>query len=859
MEYVYRSLGWKRLFLRSNQQRFASHISVRTDKLDHELLALARAHVFANEHGAVPGRTLATNAPGLTVWPGPSILTNGFYIGSATNGTDQAHGMFDDLATYAYILTPDAISNLFFGVSIEYWANPLNLANMASAPYDPPVPAPGFRAIMGTGYVHLVSFATNCVTNSSVWLTNVTAKLTNNGTMNLTFKIGGGSPGILYDVYGADGLIGNSITNAQWAWLGQGYACNTYTITNLPGVTALFALGGPRDDDSDGLPNAFEALVSKTDPQNPDTYATGSLDWWQFVHFGSNIFDPYGDPDGDGWSNLQEFQNGTDPEHFNTPPAPSGLIVNYYSSVSGPNVAWNPNSGSVTNYVVRRVIPALDQTNYFSFSGITTFTDTMPTGAVPPDGTPADYDGPTYSVMAQYSGGDSDWSESVAAYKYHIYNYPDIWYTYGVNVGSYPWYYPDEDSYDNSISAVVVRGPQGRLFLAISALPEQVKTLRLWVSQMTNWWDILAPYPTLFTANYSVEEPLTFLQTPATNLFDIAVTNLVNGVYQIPVSAAPLYGNYSFTLQGVCADGKKLGIVVYRGFSFEILATDALQQCQSGAIPFLDGRRQIQENVEFQLRATGGTESCYGQTWPFNLIGRSAASSYMNHATFELANENYVFAGFHYLDHYYDPIYGPFPHTRLSFDAFHPFEQNYAYANLVYAPTNVNSDGQMTSAAAYDSYYLLNWDVGSLNGGQSSSFFSTHDFVGSSRTNTIPSQLFPDASRWILSRNLSGYGIESDCDPHPGLISNNSSNLFGLRLLSVLWPTNGYPLNYQVYYPGQTPPPQTNLSVRIARFFEAERPQLSTVDYYFARPKAADFEDSELVPIFKPLTAENKR
>ncbi len=296
--------------------------------------------------------TIATNAPGLTIWPGPNVLTNGFYIGSATNGADQAHGMFDDLAVYSYILTPQSISNLFFGVSIQYWANPLNPANIASAPWDPPVPEPGFRAIMGTGYVHLVSFATNCVTNSSVWLTNVTARLTNNGTMNLTFKIGGGAPGILYDIYGADGLVGNAITNAQWSWLGQGYSCSTYTITNLPGVTALFLLGSPQDDDGDGLPNAFEVLVSKTNPHDVDTYDTSIPDWWQFVHFGTNILDPYGDADGDGWSNIQEYQNGTDPGHFDTPPPPQNVMAN--SDITGTNitVTWKSGGGPVTNYVV---------------------------------------------------------------------------------------------------------------------------------------------------------------------------------------------------------------------------------------------------------------------------------------------------------------------------------------------------------------------------------------------------------------------------------------------------------------------------------------------------------------------------
>jgi len=40
---------------------------------------------------------LATNGVGMTIWPSSSVLANGFYIGSDTNGLAQAHGMFDNI------------------------------------------------------------------------------------------------------------------------------------------------------------------------------------------------------------------------------------------------------------------------------------------------------------------------------------------------------------------------------------------------------------------------------------------------------------------------------------------------------------------------------------------------------------------------------------------------------------------------------------------------------------------------------------------------------------------------------------------------------------------------------------------
>ena len=38
---------------------------------------------------------LITNGPGVTVYPGPDVLTNGFYFGSDSNGVLQAHGLAD--------------------------------------------------------------------------------------------------------------------------------------------------------------------------------------------------------------------------------------------------------------------------------------------------------------------------------------------------------------------------------------------------------------------------------------------------------------------------------------------------------------------------------------------------------------------------------------------------------------------------------------------------------------------------------------------------------------------------------------------------------------------------------------------
>jgi hypothetical protein len=43
---------------------------------------------------------LATNGPGVTVYPGQNALTNGFYIGGDESGLYQGQGLFDLVATY---------------------------------------------------------------------------------------------------------------------------------------------------------------------------------------------------------------------------------------------------------------------------------------------------------------------------------------------------------------------------------------------------------------------------------------------------------------------------------------------------------------------------------------------------------------------------------------------------------------------------------------------------------------------------------------------------------------------------------------------------------------------------------------
>ena len=131
------------------------------------------------------------------------------------------------------------------------------------------------------GSLQWIGSASSCVASTNIWITNVVATVAGNGTMNLTFAIEGGSNGVPCDVF-ANSILGFG-TNNTWAWMGQGYQCNTYLLTNLQNVSVFLILGTPQDSDGDGLTDAYELLVSHTNPNNPDTDGDGIPDGWSVL------------------------------------------------------------------------------------------------------------------------------------------------------------------------------------------------------------------------------------------------------------------------------------------------------------------------------------------------------------------------------------------------------------------------------------------------------------------------------------------------------------------------------------------------------------------------------------------------
>jgi hypothetical protein len=205
----------------------------------------------------------------------------------------QAHGLFDLVATYNYPLdSNDVVANYQWELSNDFFQiNPLNSAmnaSIAPASSNPASAPPYYDAITGIGHLQLISSATSGANGTNaynVWITNVVASVTGSGTnaiMNVTFTIEGGSNGIPYDVF-ANSQLSFGTNGAPWSWMGQGYQWNTYTITNIPGPTCFLILGTPQDSDGNGLTDAYELLVSKTNPYVDDQDGAGISDAWQVL------------------------------------------------------------------------------------------------------------------------------------------------------------------------------------------------------------------------------------------------------------------------------------------------------------------------------------------------------------------------------------------------------------------------------------------------------------------------------------------------------------------------------------------------------------------------------------------------
>ena len=270
--------------------------------------------------------------------------------------------------------------------------------------------------------------------------------------------------------------------------------------------------------------------------------------WWQQQYFGTNGVDPYGDSMGDGWNNLQKFQNGMNPNVFYTPPAPQGLAVNYNSFNNTAAISWQPSPGPVTGYTVEKTdsfIPGGVQTNNVS-AGATSFQDDVSSSV--PDAFDDGALDVSYKIQAHYSGGGSSWSDAM----------------------------PLEQ---NPVPVNITAGPQGSAYASTPLLPSGTTALRVTLIDKSAWLD--------YYWGYGSE--------PVNPTFDIPVSDPAQGQYLIPAwssQVAEAWQSSYAVVQAVNTSGNISAPSPFNPFSSSLAVP-----------PFFDGRAQLKQNLIFLLRS----------------------------------------------------------------------------------------------------------------------------------------------------------------------------------------------------------------------------------------------------------------
>jgi Bacterial TSP3 repeat len=142
-------------------------------------------------------------------------------------------------------------------------------------------------------------------TTNDLWLqitgttntgTSITAYIIVHPPWNMT--------GEVWDIFATTNLAPSA-----WQWVYRTAPGQTnVTITGLAYPNEFFTAASTNDADGDGLSDAFETLVSHTDPNAYSTDGSGMSDGWEWQYFGSVSNNPSADPDGDGLTTYQEWQ-----------------------------------------------------------------------------------------------------------------------------------------------------------------------------------------------------------------------------------------------------------------------------------------------------------------------------------------------------------------------------------------------------------------------------------------------------------------------------------------------------------------------------------------------------------------------
>lgn len=141
--------------------------------------------------------------------------------------------------------------------------------------YEPGLSAGG-QMLMSSAGGYQYGFQAPTYTTNDLWLeiigkTNTSVSLVIHPPWTVTNGV--------YDLFSTTNLTPN-----VWLWALRTAAGETsLTVTEQPDPMNFFRLGTMQDSDFDGLTDAYENLVSKTDPNNADSDGDGIPDGWEVM------------------------------------------------------------------------------------------------------------------------------------------------------------------------------------------------------------------------------------------------------------------------------------------------------------------------------------------------------------------------------------------------------------------------------------------------------------------------------------------------------------------------------------------------------------------------------------------------
>jgi len=197
------------------------------------------------------GQVAATGS-GVTYWPGGSVRSNGFALGSDLSGTNVARGTFENLRIWADPFPPGFnVTNHQNFLIAHYNPNgtggnsPLtgggNFGPLASGGGGAFLPLPGLQGCVGNG------------------LTLLSPSYHRGNPTNVTISFTGNDASSPYDLFYSTDLI-------SWGYGGRIPAGVTSTNITNPPANAFYQLGTMQNADGDGYTDAYEMLVLHSNP-----------------------------------------------------------------------------------------------------------------------------------------------------------------------------------------------------------------------------------------------------------------------------------------------------------------------------------------------------------------------------------------------------------------------------------------------------------------------------------------------------------------------------------------------------------------------------------------------------------------